>query len=127
MLKYYENNPRAATDFKFNNNYVSAKIDPLTGLLATEYTPNPVEMRFTPGTEPKRYAPVPDTGDIKSRSDEAEDENFTNINDRKMSEEDEKIQMLKKINESEKAKKPEAKKAASDPKTKPTATFSEYQ
>ena len=33
----------------------------------------------------------------------------------------------KKINESEKAKKPEAKKAASDPKTKPTATFSEYQ
>ena len=127
MLKYYENNPRAAVDFKFNNNYVSAKIDPLTGLLATEYTPNPVEMRFTPGTEPKRYAPVPDTSDIKSRSDEAEDENFTNINDRKMSEEDEKIQMLKKINESEKAKKPETKRNVPEPKTKPNATFSEYQ
>ncbi len=100
MLKYYSINPKPATDFKFNSNYVAVKIDPLTGLLATEYTPDPVEVRYIPGTEPKRYAPVPDTSDIKSRSEaEEEDAKFTNINERKLSEEDEKIQMLKKIKE----------------------------
>lgn len=34
-------------------------VDPLTGLLATPYTPNPVRKLFHPGTEPKEYAPIP--------------------------------------------------------------------
>lgn len=34
-------------------------VDPLTGLLATPYTANPVRKRFFPGTEPREFAPVP--------------------------------------------------------------------
>jgi len=34
-------------------------VDPLTGLLATPYTPNPVKKRFYPGTEPTEFSPVP--------------------------------------------------------------------
>ena len=76
--------------------YKTVKIDPLTGLLATDYTPNPVLQRFIPGTEPKRYAPIPDVAEIKTRDEHKQKNGFFSIKNRKISEEDEKIKMIKK-------------------------------
>lgn len=67
MTKYYQAKPKAPTGFAFKNDYKVVAIDPLTGLLATDYTPNPVYKRYIPGTEPKNFAPIPDVGKIKER------------------------------------------------------------
>ena len=67
MSKYYELRPKPPRPFSYNVDYKLLAIDPLTGLLATEYTPNPVYKRFAPGTEPKESAPVPEVDEIKSR------------------------------------------------------------
>jgi penicillin-binding protein 1A len=67
MTKYYQVKPKAPTGFAFKNNYKVVAIDPLTGLLATDYTPNPVYKRFIPGTEPREFAPIPEVGKIKER------------------------------------------------------------
>ncbi len=67
MTKYYQAKPRAPKSFTFQNNYKVVAIDPLTGLLATDYTPSPVYKRFIPGTEPTEYAPIPNVGKIKER------------------------------------------------------------
>jgi 1A family penicillin-binding protein len=69
MTEYYQAKPRAPSGFAFGNGYKIVAIDPLTGLLATDYTPNPVYKRFIPGTEPKDYAPTPDVGKIKEREE----------------------------------------------------------
>lgn len=58
---YYEEKDIPSTDFPPALGMKELLIDPLTGLLATEYTPNPVRRRFLPGTEPTEYAPVPDS------------------------------------------------------------------
>ena len=67
MTQYYQAKPMAPTGFAFKNDYRVVAIDPLTGLLATDYTPNPVYKRYLPGTEPKEFAPIPDVGKIKER------------------------------------------------------------
>ena len=67
MTEYYQAKPKAPTGFAFKNDYKVVAIDPLTGLLATDYTPNPVYKRFLPGTEPTDFAPIPDVGKIKER------------------------------------------------------------
>ena len=105
MTKYYQHNPQPANAFLFTNHYKSVKIDPLTGLLATDYTPNPVSMRFIPGTEPKRYAPIPDVDKINTRAEHKKDNGFFSIKNRKISEEDEKIKMIKEVVENSKPKK----------------------
>jgi membrane peptidoglycan carboxypeptidase len=67
MSKYYELRPKPPRPFSFNVDYKLLAIDPLTGLLATEYTPNPVYKRFAPGTEPKESSPVPEVDEIGAR------------------------------------------------------------
>ncbi|NQY80869.1 MAG: PBP1A family penicillin-binding protein [Candidatus Caenarcaniphilales bacterium] len=104
MTAYYKANPQPANAFLFTNHYKTVKIDPLTGLLATDYTPNPVLQRFIPGTEPKRYAPIPDVAEIKTRDEHKQKNGFFSIKNRKISEEDEKIKMIKKAVESNKPK-----------------------
>jgi 1A family penicillin-binding protein len=70
MTEYLKERPRPVRNFSFSKNYIDVAIDPLTGLLATEYTPQPVIQRFIPGTEPTRYAPTPDAGDdIRTRKE----------------------------------------------------------
>jgi 1A family penicillin-binding protein len=57
MTKLYDARPEPVRDFNFKEDYKLVAIDPLTGLLASKHTPNPVYKRFIPGTEPKEYAP----------------------------------------------------------------------
>ena len=104
MTAYYKANPQPANAFLFTNHYKTVKIDPLTGLLATDYTPNPVLQRFIPGTEPKRYAPIPDIPEIKTRNEHKDNKGFFSIKNRKISEEDEKIKLIKESVESRKRK-----------------------
>lgn len=58
--EYYADKDIPATDFPDAPKMKELLVDPLTGLLATEYTPNPVRKRFVPGTEPTEYSPVPE-------------------------------------------------------------------
>ena len=118
MSSYYRHNPKPASAFMFTNHYKTVKIDPLTGLLATEYTPNPILKRFIPGTEPRRFAPVPDVEDIQTREEYRKDNKFFRINSRKKSEEDEKIDMIKKVVEGSSSKKKKKKKKDKDKKEK---------
>ena len=67
MSKYYKLKPKSPKGFAFKNNYKVVAIDPLTGLLATDYTPNPVYKRFVAGTEPTEFAPIPNVNKIKER------------------------------------------------------------
>lgn len=57
--EYYAEKDIPASNFQESPNIKELLVDPLTGLLATPYTPNPVRKRFHPGTEPTEYAPVP--------------------------------------------------------------------
>ena len=59
---YYEDKEIIPGRFFNEVNMKIVLIDPLTGLLATQYTPNPVKKLFVPGTEPEEYAPVPRQG-----------------------------------------------------------------
>lgn len=93
VTNYLKARPHPTTPFGFTDNYLELMIDPLTGLLATEYTPNPVKKRFIPGTEPKRYAPVPDIDKIEKRSQKAKRRRF--LGKRSLSEEDRHIEELK--------------------------------
>jgi len=56
---YYEDKDIPAGTFPDEINMKIVLVDPLTGLLATSYTSNPVKKLFVPGTEPKEYAPIP--------------------------------------------------------------------
>ncbi len=56
---YYEDRDIPPGKFPDEINMKIVLVDPLTGLLATPYTSNPVKKLFVPGTEPKEYAPVP--------------------------------------------------------------------
>lgn len=56
---YYEDRDIAPGQFSDEVNMKIVLVDPLTGLLATPYTSNPVKKIFVPGTEPKEYAPIP--------------------------------------------------------------------
>lgn len=67
MTAYLKERPRPVRSFSFTSDYITVMIDPLTGLLATEYTPQPVAKRFKAGTEPKRYSPTPETSEIYTR------------------------------------------------------------
>lgn len=82
--KYYDAKPKAPREFSFSDNYKVVAVDPLTGLLADEHTPNPVFKRFAPGTEPTETAPAPDGLD---ESKESIREKFNSLR-KKMSDED---------------------------------------
>lgn len=56
---YYEDKDIPPGAFPQDVNMKIVLVDPLTGLLATPYTSNPVKKLFVPGTEPKEYAPIP--------------------------------------------------------------------
>ena len=56
---YYEDKDIPPGKFSGEVNMKIVLVDPLTGLLATPYTSNPVKKLFVPGTEPSEYAPVP--------------------------------------------------------------------
>ena len=57
--EYYKDKDLLASEFPEEPKMKALLVDPLTGLLATPYTSNPVKKLFVPGTEPKEYAPVP--------------------------------------------------------------------
>lgn len=59
VTAYYEDKDILAGEFPGKPKMKELLVDPLTGLLATPYTANPVKKRFFPGTEPTKYAPVP--------------------------------------------------------------------
>lgn len=91
---YYKERPSPARNFSFSENFTTVLVDPLTGLLATEHTKNPVAKRFVPGTQPKRYAPTPDiarAGVVKKRKREGL---LQFLGKSKISEEDRKIRKL---------------------------------
>lgn len=56
---YYEDNDLPPGSFLAEATMKELLVDPLTGLLATPYTPHPVKKRFFPGTEPTDFAPIP--------------------------------------------------------------------
>lgn len=95
MSNFYKEKPRPTRGFSFTNNYIEVMVDPLTGLLATEYTPNPVKKRYAPGTQPKRYAPTPRGIKAVSRKEKSRS-SFLDLGRNKLSEEDEKIRTIKK-------------------------------
>lgn len=100
MTKYYEAKPRPNRKFHFSDDYKLIAIDPLTGLLATKYTPNPVFKRFVPGTEPTEASPVPDISKIKERDSK---KHFFSLK-RKISDEDKQIKTVKDLREEAEAK-----------------------
>ncbi|MBI1858688.1 MAG: PBP1A family penicillin-binding protein [Candidatus Melainabacteria bacterium] len=57
--EYYADKDIPPAEFSGAPGMKELLVDPLTGLLATEYTPNPIKKRFVPGSEPTEYAPVP--------------------------------------------------------------------
>ncbi len=73
MTNYLRERPKPVRAFSFASDYITVMIDPLTGLLATDRTPNPVAQRFKPGTEPQRYAPDPE-GDNEDNTEQSESE-----------------------------------------------------
>ena len=93
MTKYYSERPKPVRNFAFSTYYVEKLIDPITGLLASEYTPNPVLKRFVPGTEPTRYAPIPDSEQIKKRKEKPSFKSFFKDD----SSDDKRIDQAKKI------------------------------
>lgn len=95
MTKYYKKRPQPVRSFAFSNNFVTVLIDPLTGLLANEYTPNPVKKRFVPGTEPKKQAPIPEAENLVSRKNKRDLGRL--FLGKRLSEEDERIRDLDEI------------------------------
>lgn len=60
MEQYYKDNPDIPTgEFPKLPEMKELLVDPLTGLLATQYTYKPVKRKFFPGTEPTEYSPIP--------------------------------------------------------------------
>ncbi len=110
MTKYYEARPKPAKGFSFSEEYKLVAIDPLTGLLANEYTPNPVYKRFKPGTEPKDAAPVPEADKIKTR--DKNDNKFYDL-EKNVSKED------RDLKEASQLKNPESASQAATPTPKP--------
>jgi penicillin-binding protein 1A len=55
--KYYKIVNIPPRKFDKPSDYITKRIDPLTGLLANPDTPNAVEKQFVEGTEPKKYTP----------------------------------------------------------------------
>lgn len=96
---YYKLKPRPPKPFSFTKNYTTVLIDPLTGLLATKYTPNPVKKRFIPGTEPTRFAPTPDADKIEKRRERKDGIPF--LGRKRLSEEDRKIRKIREYEKEE--------------------------
>ncbi len=90
MTQLYDAKPKPSRAFTFSSNYNLVAIDPLTGLLANESTPNPVFKRFIPGTEPTEMAPMPDTDTSQSK----ENEGFSTLR-KKLSKEDKQLRSIK--------------------------------
>ncbi len=111
MTQLYEAEPKPSRAFTFSSNYNLVAIDPLTGLLANEYTPNPVFKRFAPGTEPTEHAPVPEVDKLKPR----EDENFAPLK-KKLSKEDKQLKTINALGDS--SDKPAASKNRVAPRPK---------
>ena len=57
--EYYKDKDIAPGTFPLEPKMKIVLVDPLTGLLATPYTANPIKKLFVPGTEPGEYAPIP--------------------------------------------------------------------
>lgn len=100
MSAYLKARPVPVRSFNFGENYITLDIDPLTGLLATEYTPNPVSKKFIPGTEPKDYAPIPEIEEIKTRKKHKKSRIFS-TSKTELSKEDKRIKKAKKISNQE--------------------------
>ncbi len=109
MKSYYRVHPQPATSFLFTNYYREYEIDPLTGLLANEYTPNPVMRKFIPGTEPKEYAPIPNSPDIRSRKQNIFQEKFHDFKKKLRSIEDDKVNFIEKVIKRNERPKPKPK------------------
>lgn len=67
MTKFYAARPKPPRGFHFTNRYKLVAIDPITGMLANDYTPNPIYKRFLPGTSPTEVSPIPLVEKIKPR------------------------------------------------------------
>jgi penicillin-binding protein 1A len=67
MTKYYNSRPRPPRTFHFTERYKLVAIDPITGMLANDYTPNPIFKRFEIGTEPTEISPIPMAEKIRPR------------------------------------------------------------
>ena len=100
MTKYYQAKPRPNRKFNFTDDYKLVAIDPLTGLLATKFTPNPVFKRFIPGTEPTDSSPAPEINKIKERQHK---KHFFSLK-RKLSDEDKQIKTVKTLKKEAEAK-----------------------
>ena len=100
MTKYYKAKPRPNRKFNFTDEYKLVAIDPLTGLLATKFTPNPVFKRFVPGTEPTDHAPAPEINKIKERDHK---KHFFSLK-RKLSDEDKQLKTVKTLKKEAEAK-----------------------
>jgi penicillin-binding protein 1A len=77
MTRYYAERPTPARPFAYSENYKLVAVDPLTGLLATDDTPDPVYKRFYPGTEPTEYAPS--AGGTPNKPKSKDDEDFQTV------------------------------------------------
>jgi len=65
--KYYNSRPRPPKTFHFTERYKLVAIDPITGMLANDYTPNPIFKRFEIGMEPSAISPIPMVEKIRPR------------------------------------------------------------
>ena len=102
---YLKEKPRPPSTFAFSENYINVLIDPLTGLKATKYTDTPVMKRFIPGTEPKRYAPIPDLANLDKHQKRKNDLGRIFLGKKKLSEEDKKIRKIEDIRQEEQEEK----------------------
>ncbi len=112
MTEYLRERPRPVRGFSFASDYITVMVDPLTGLLATDRTSNPVAQRFKPGTEPTQYSPDPDedASEDNKEGDQAESESkrkYYSTTEQQASSTDERIKALSE--ESSKSDKPAPK------------------
>lgn len=68
--KYYSVLNIPPRKFESASDFVTKKIDPLTGMLANPNTPNPVEKNFKKGTEPTKYSPGAEIIDSSGQTNE---------------------------------------------------------
>ncbi len=99
MTQLYEAKPKPSRAFTFSSNYNLVAIDPLTGLLANESTPNPVFKRFVPGTEPTEVSPMPDTDASQTQE---HDSGFSTLR-KKLSKEDKQLRSIREETEKQSA------------------------
>lgn len=96
MTKYYAARPRPPRSFHFTDRYKLIAIDPITGMLANDFTPNPIYKRFLPGTEPTAISPIPIAEKIKPRGRSR----FFSFK-KKLSKEDKELKTIRKLESEE--------------------------